>query len=143
MWDKYCSHFINNSKLCCIRRLSWERFIGLSLCSFSFTINKVGNIFHLDLFFVIYLFVIYLHYLFIMFYYLQLMVKEGWKMKVDQSVDFSTLTLLPKVTIMTVDYLSVKCIWFWTGRMATSRKDTLEKKAVGLLNSSSTWNNFI
>lgn len=32
------------------------------------------------------------------------MVKEGWKMKVDQSVDFSTLTLLPKVTIMTVDF---------------------------------------
>lgn len=42
-----------------------------------------------------------------MFYYLQLMVKEGWKMKVGQSVDFSTLTPLPKVTVMTVGYLSV------------------------------------
>lgn len=35
------------------------------------------------------------------------MVKEGWKMKVGQSVDFSTLTPLPKVTVMTVGYLSV------------------------------------
>lgn len=40
--------------------------------------------------------------------YLQLMVKEGWKMKVDQSVGFSTSTLLPKVGIMAVDYFSVK-----------------------------------
>jgi len=45
---------------------------------------------------------------FIMFHYLQLMVKEEWKMKVDQSVGFFTLTLLPKVSIMAVDYFSVK-----------------------------------
>lgn len=65
------------------------------------------------------------------------MVKEEWKMKVDQSVDFSTLTVLPKVTVMTVDYLSVKCICFLTGMRATCRKDTWEKKVIGVLNSSS------
>lgn len=36
------------------------------------------------------------------------MVKEEWKMKVDQSVVFSILTLPPKVTILAVSYFSGK-----------------------------------
>lgn len=62
---------------------------GLSVCALSvfFSINKVGVIFLKKI---------------LMFHYFQVMVKEEWKMKVDQSVGFSTLILLPKVNIMTV-----------------------------------------
>lgn len=63
-------------------------------------------------------------------------------MKVDQSVDFSTLTLLPKVSIMT-DYFSGKFFLFLNGGQAAFRKNILKKKITDFLNSSSTWNNFI
>lgn len=123
--DKRSFHFINSQGCVYARGLSCERFV--IMCSLHLFLSVLIKQI---------VFFTFLKNVFI-FHFYQLMVKEGWKMKVDQSVDFSTLTVLPKVSVMTHCF-SGKFFLFLNGGQAAFRRNSIKKKITDFLNSSST-----